>query len=82
MPRDYDNDDDDFTYPDSIEDIPVDDEDFDDDTEYRDDDEWEAEPYGDDENEDDIADLFDEDGDVSERGYLVLAEMDRNGLFA
>ena len=57
------------------------DDDMDDD--FYDDDEDEGTQEDEDfEDDDEIADLFDDDGGVSESGYLVLAEMDRNGLFA
>lgn len=66
MPRDLDNDDD--FYPHTIREVEIDDDDLDDDFNIFDDD-------------NDADELFDEDGDVSDRGYAVLAEMDRNGLF-
>jgi len=67
MPRDFDNDDD--FYPHTHREIDIDDDEFNDD---------DLDIFDDDDNTDE---LFDEDGDVSDRGYAVLAEMDRNGLF-
>jgi len=78
MPRDFDNDDD--FYPDHLYDYPTDDGDDDDDDERPLDDDDLGEHV--DEDEDDIDHLFDDDGSVSDEGFLALAEMDRNGLFA
>jgi len=75
MPRDYDNDD---IYPDTYRDLDTDDLDFDaidDDELFDDDDDY---PHDD----EDVDTLFDDDGDVSDRGYALLADMDRNGYFA
>jgi hypothetical protein len=80
MPRDFDNDDD--FYPDHLYDYPTDDGDDDDDDERSLDDDDLGERVETDEDEDDIDHLFDDDGSVSDEGFLALAEMDRNGLFA
>jgi hypothetical protein len=45
--------------------------------EFDDDDDFDSDWH----DEDSTDDLFDEDGEVSDRGHAVLAEMDRNGLF-
>lgn len=79
MPRDFDNDDD--FYPDHLYDYPTDDGDDDDDERPLDDDDL-GERVETDEDEDDIDRLFDDDGGLSDKGMLALAEMDRNGLFA
>jgi hypothetical protein len=79
MPRDYDDDfDDDAYFPDHIGDLPEDPYDPDEDDE---DDEWDDEHPRQMDDDDDIDELFDDDGSLSDRAYLVLAEMDRNGLF-
>jgi hypothetical protein len=80
MPRDFDNDDD--FYPDHLYDYPTDDGDDDDDDERPLDDDDLGEHVETDVDEDDIDHLFDDDGSVSDEGFLALAEMDRNGLFA
>jgi len=82
MPRDFDNDDD--FYPDHLYDYPTDDgdDDHDDERPLDDDDLGERVETDVDEDEDDIDHLFDDDGSVSDEGFLALAEMDRNGLFA
>lgn len=68
------HDEDEDNFPNTYRDIDIDE--FDDDMiedDFDDDDRTSS--------DEDFEELFDEDGEVSDRGYAMLAEMDRNGHF-